>query len=77
MRERMKLTWRQYTDWAKRRPIALRLADALGRGRGRLRLFDDMNPPVKPAFVPDLTNWEKHELAATWIGHASLHIPPA
>ena len=68
----MKLTWRHTTDWAKRRPFTLRLADALGRGRGRLRLFDDMNPPARPAFVPDLTNWEKHDLAATWIGHATV-----
>jgi L-ascorbate metabolism protein UlaG (beta-lactamase superfamily) len=66
------LSWRHYTDWAKRRPLALRLADALGRGRGRLRLFDDLNPPVRPAFVPDLTDWEHHELAATWIGHATV-----
>ena len=66
------LSWRNTTDWAKRRPLALRLADALGRGRGRLRLFDDLNPPARPAFVPDLTNWERHELAATWIGHATV-----
>jgi len=66
------LSWRHTTDWAKRRPLALRLADALGRGRGRLRLFDDLNPPTRPAFVPDLTNWERHDLAATWIGHATV-----
>ncbi len=50
----------------------LRLADALGRGRGRLRLFDDINPPARPELVPDLKNWEKHELAAAWIGHATI-----
>jgi L-ascorbate metabolism protein UlaG (beta-lactamase superfamily) len=66
------LSWRQYTDWAKRRPLALRLADAMGRGRGRLRLFDDLNPPVRAPYVPDLTNWEQHDLAATWIGHATV-----
>src|SRR5687767_7826247 len=70
--ERLGLNWRHYTDWAKRRPLALRLADAMGRGRGRLRLFDDINPPTRSPFVPDLTNWERHELAATWIGHATV-----
>jgi L-ascorbate metabolism protein UlaG (beta-lactamase superfamily) len=68
----MAFTWRQYTDWAKRKPIALRVADLLGRGRGRLRLFDDVNPPARPAFVPDLTHWNRHSLAATWIGHATV-----
>ena len=57
----MAFTWRQYTDWAKRKPIALRIADLLGRGRGRLRLFDDVNPPARPAFVPDLANWHRFE----------------
>ena len=68
----MALNWRHYTDWAKQRPLALRLADAMGRGRGRLRLFDDLNPPAAPAFVPDLHGWEKRELAAAWIGHATV-----
>ena len=68
----MGFTWRQYTDWAKKRPLTLRLADALGRGRGRLRLFDDINPPARSAFVPDLRNWEHHDLAAAWIGHATV-----
>ncbi|HYO08761.1 MAG TPA: MBL fold metallo-hydrolase [Tepidisphaeraceae bacterium] len=68
----MAFTWRQYTDWAKRKPLALRLADALGRGRGRLRLFDDVNPPARPAFVPELSNWNRHDLAAAWIGHATV-----
>ena len=68
----MAATWRHYTDWAKRRPLALRVADAMGRGTGRLRLFDDLNPPARAAFVPDLRDWERHELAATWIGHATV-----
>src|SRR5687768_5785109 len=68
----MALSWRHYTDLAKRNPLALRVAGALGRGRGRFRLFDGINPPDKPAFVPDLTNWDKHDLAAAWIGHASV-----
>ena len=50
----------------------LRLADVLGRGRGRLRLFDNINPPIAAPSVPDLTDWEKHDLAAVWIGHATV-----
>ena len=68
----MAITWRSYTDWAKKRPLTLRLADALGRGRGRLRWLDHLNPPAKSLFVPDLTDWEKHDLAAAWIGHATV-----
>src|SRR5688500_6372410 len=71
-RTQLPLSWRHYTDFAKRSHLALRMADALGRGRGRFRLFDGVNPPARPAFVPDLTNWNKHELAATWIGHATV-----
>jgi L-ascorbate metabolism protein UlaG (beta-lactamase superfamily) len=65
-------TWRQYTDWAKRSPAMLRLADALGRGRGRFRLFDGLNPPAPPPLVPDLSDWERRELSAVWIGHATI-----
>jgi L-ascorbate metabolism protein UlaG (beta-lactamase superfamily) len=68
----MALSWRHITDVAKRSQLTLRLADALGRGRGRLRLFDGMNPPARAAFVPDLRSWHKHELAAAWIGHATV-----
>src|SRR3954470_23485675 len=50
----------------------LRLADALGRGRGRLRLFDNLRPAARPAHTPDLRNWQNHDLAATWIGHATI-----
>ena len=68
----MGVSWRQITDRAKRSDLMLRIADTMGRGRGRLRLFDDVNPPIKPAIVPDLTDWEKHDLAAAWIGHATV-----
>ena len=68
----MAINWRHTTDWAKTRPAMLRLADMLGRGRGRLRLFDGINPPQRAAFVPDLSNWESHDLAAAWIGHATV-----
>ena len=35
--------WRGIANFAKTRPAALRLADFLGRGRGRLRVLDDWN----------------------------------
>ena len=68
----MAKTWRQYTDWAKQRPLMLRLADTLGRGRGRLRWFDEINLPIAAPFVPDLRDWERRDLAAVWIGHATV-----
>ena len=65
-------TWRRYANWAKERPLTLRLADRLGRSRGRLRLLDGLNPPLGPRFKPDLKGWENYELAAAWIGHATV-----
>ena len=58
--------------WAKEREFTLRVADRLGRSRGRLRLLDGINPPAGPRVRPDLTGWENHELAAAWIGHATV-----
>ncbi len=52
--------------------MTLRLADRLGRSRGRLRLLDAFDHPPKAKLQPDLRNWEKHELAAAWIGHATV-----
>lgn len=66
------MSWRRIADWGKQRPFALRIADQLGRGRGRLRVLDRFNPPPAPVLKPDLTGWENHELAAAWIGHASV-----
>ena len=65
-------SWRRYANWAKERPLTLRLADRLGRSRGRLRLLDGLNPPQGPRFKPDLKGWEDYELAACWIGHATV-----
>lgn len=65
-------TWRRCANWAKQRPLTLRLADRLGRSRGRLRLLDGLNPPQGPRFKPDLKGWEDYELAACWIGHATV-----
>ena len=66
------LTTRRLITWAKDRPLTLRLADRLGRGRGRLRLLDRLNPPPSAPHKPELSNWEKHDLAAAWIGHATV-----
>lgn len=66
------MNWRDFADWAKHRPIVLRTADRLGRGRGRMRLLDRLHAPQAARRVPDLSNWEKHDLAALWIGHATV-----
>ncbi len=66
------MNWRAFANWAKHSPITLRTADFLGRGRGRMRVLDQLNPPARCTHVPDLTNWEDHELAACWIGHATV-----
>jgi L-ascorbate metabolism protein UlaG (beta-lactamase superfamily) len=65
-------SWRHFTDWAKESPAMLRVADRLGRGRGRTRVLDCLSksPPAK--FKPDLSDWEKHSLAAAWLGHATV-----
>ncbi|HEX8524114.1 MAG TPA: MBL fold metallo-hydrolase [Tepidisphaeraceae bacterium] len=65
-------SWRHFADWAKRKPFALKTADFLGRGRGRLRFLDHLHTPVACAVQPDLANWEKQELAACWVGHATV-----
>jgi L-ascorbate metabolism protein UlaG (beta-lactamase superfamily) len=65
-------SWRRYANWAKHKPLTLRLADRLGRGRGRLRLLDGLNPAPGCRFRPDLKDWENYELAACWIGHATV-----
>lgn len=50
----------------------LRLADRMGRGRGRMRWLDRVNPPAPALRQPDLAGWENHALAAAAIGHASI-----
>lgn len=67
-----KLNWRNITDFIKRRESFLRLADLLGRGRGRLRFFDHVNPPPPAPLKPDLVRWHDSEMAAAWIGHATI-----
>lgn len=65
-------SWRNIADWAKRRPITLRLADRLGRGRGRLRWIDRIAHLPRPSVVPTFDGWDDHSLAAAWIGHATV-----
>lgn len=64
--------WRTCSDWAKRRPATLRLADRLGRGRGRLRVLDRLHPAPPSLLKPDLTDWETQSLATAWLGHATV-----
>lgn len=66
------MSWRKYSDFAKGRQMMLRVADRLGRGTGRLRIFDRMHPPPPAPHKPNLSRWREHELAAVWIGHASV-----
>jgi L-ascorbate metabolism protein UlaG (beta-lactamase superfamily) len=67
-------SWRTPADWAKKRPTALRIADFLGRGRGRFRVLDRVKPPQPADMMPDLTRWAEHDLAAIWIGHATILV---
>lgn len=66
--------WRKITDRLKHNPSALKLADWLGRGRGRFRLFDRFVNFSPAPLKPDLTNWEQRTLSVVWLGHASLLI---
>jgi L-ascorbate metabolism protein UlaG (beta-lactamase superfamily) len=66
------MTWRTFTDFLKHNPTALRLADRLGRGRGRARFLDSLSLPPRAAHKPDLTNWNSVTLAAAWIGHSTI-----
>jgi L-ascorbate metabolism protein UlaG (beta-lactamase superfamily) len=51
----------------------LQLADRLGRGRGTLRLLDTLASAAPAAPLrPDLSDWEQQDLAAIWIGHATV-----
>lgn len=66
------MSWRFVTDLVKHRPAAMKAADRLGRSRGRIRPFEGFNPPAPAGHVPDLKDWERHALAALWIGHATV-----
>jgi L-ascorbate metabolism protein UlaG (beta-lactamase superfamily) len=64
--------WRSVTDWVKRRHPLLHVADFLGRGRGRMRWLDHLNPPPAAPRRPDLNGWKERGLAAAWLGHATV-----
>jgi L-ascorbate metabolism protein UlaG (beta-lactamase superfamily) len=64
--------WKHVADWAKRRPATLRVADFLGRGTGRVRVLDRIGRPPASPHRPDLSRWAEHELAAAWLGHATV-----
>lgn len=66
------MSWRRFANWAKHKPLALRVADRLGRSRGRLAVIDRLNPPPRPRLSIDFRNWDKYELAAAWVGHATV-----
>ncbi len=66
------MSWRCITDFVKHRDWPLHVADRLGRGRGRLRVLDHMHLPPPAPRVPDLSDFEAHELSAAWIGHATV-----
>jgi len=66
------LSWREITDWVKRRQPLLHVADFLGRGRGRTRWFDHLNAPPPAPLKPHLSNWDRQSLAAAWLGHATV-----
>ena len=68
------MAWRQFVDWAKHRPSLLHLAGTLGRGRGHFRILDRWNAPPPAPHVPTFTNWESADLAAVWLGHASVLV---
>ena len=68
----MKLSWRTVTDRVKRSERLLRVADFMGRGRGRARFLDRLNAPPAAPLRPDLGNWQDQTLAATWLGHATV-----
>ena len=66
------LDWRRGADAAKRRPAVLLLADKLGRETGRTRFLDNLLTPPPAPVRPDLSRWETYDLAACWLGHATL-----
>jgi L-ascorbate metabolism protein UlaG (beta-lactamase superfamily) len=66
------MSWRIVTDRVKRSERLLRVADYMGRGRGRTRWLDHLNAPPPAPLRPDLSSWHDQPLAATWLGHATV-----
>lgn len=72
MSEEPRARWRYFADRLKHNPRALRVADAMGRGKGRLRLLDRfVRVPAAP-LRPDLSDWNERKVSAVWLGHASV-----
>lgn len=65
------MSWRSVTDTLKHSESILRFADWLGRGRGRMRWFDQLYTPPKPR-RPDLSQWHQEKLSVVWLGHATV-----
>ncbi len=68
------MSWKTIADWAKHKPLTLRLADRLGRSRGRLGILNHVNPPAAAPITPDISDWADRDLSAVWLGHATLLI---
>ena len=49
-----------------------RVADFMGRGRGRTRWLDHLNPPPPAPLRPDMARWQDRTLAAAWLGKTRL-----
>lgn len=64
--------WRRITDLSNRSALAMQLADRLGRGKGRARCLDRLFKPMPADLKPDLSDWQHRDLAAAWIGHATV-----
>lgn len=63
---------RRWIHWVFNQPLLQRAGGVLGRSRGRLRPLDGWRSSPKPAHQPSLSEWERHELAAAWLGHATV-----
>lgn len=72
MRPARLLNWRRGANAAKRQPTLLRIADRLGRDPGRTRFLDQLSPPPPAPRRPDIARFLAADLAAAWLGHATL-----
>ena len=68
----LRLDWRRWANVAKRQPRLLEIADRLGRETGRIRFLDGLRPPPPAQRRPDLGAFLGADLAAAWIGHATI-----
>jgi L-ascorbate metabolism protein UlaG (beta-lactamase superfamily) len=66
------MTWRTITDRLKHSRLALRVADRLGRGTGRWRVLDRFTQAPAARLKPDLSDWNRLELGAAWMGHSTV-----